>query len=145
MLTQNFGAFMPELWEAALNNELAKLKNGTGSQTWLGLATPENVSALRTKFRLEDLQKIQTDFVSLLNPSGYGIPGYIGYNSDYVYAFLIQSEDEEAVAFWMEKVQSKLNTGLKLSIGGTINVQFKAGYTRIDEQSVNAYQVMEKA
>lgn len=145
MLTQNFGAFMPELWEAALNNELTKLKNGNGNSTWLGLITPYDVSALRTKYRLEDLQKIQTDFVSKLNPSRYGVPGYIGYNSDYVYAFLMQSEDEEIVSFWMEKMKSKLESGMDLSIGGTLRAQFKVGYTRVTEQSTNTYQVVEKA
>lgn len=145
LLTQNFGAFMPELWEVALNNELVKAKKGPENFTWLGLIAPDDVSALRTKYRMEDLQKIQTDFVTALNPSQYGIPGYIGYNSDYVYALLIQSDDEEAVSFWMEKMKSKLEPGLKLSIGGTMNIQFKVGFTRVNGESANAYQVMEKA
>ncbi|SMO46802.1 GAF domain-containing protein [Gracilimonas mengyeensis] len=146
LLTQHFGAFMPELWEATLNCELAKIKNGTAvNKTWLGLVAPEDVSSLRTKFRLEDLKKIQTDFVTALNPSRYGLSGYIGYNSDYVYSFIIQSEEEDAVADWMEKVKSKLDLGLKLSIGGNLKVRFKAGYTLLDEHSVNAYHVKEKA
>ncbi|MBD3615164.1 MAG: GAF domain-containing protein [Gracilimonas sp.] len=145
LLTQNFGAFMPELWEVSLENELAKLKKGTGTATWFGLVAPDDVSGLRTKYRLEDLQSIQTDFVTALNPSRYGIPGFIGYNSDYVYSFLIQSDDEEAVSFWVEKMKSKLESGMDLSIGGTIRAQFKVGYTRISDQSVNAYQVKEKA
>ncbi|MEX0844788.1 MAG: GAF domain-containing protein [Balneolaceae bacterium] len=145
LMTQNFGAFMPELWEIALNNELAKMKKGEGSVSWFGLIAPDDVSGLRTKYRLEDLQNIQTDFVTALNPSRYGVPGYIGYNSDYVYAFLIQSDDVEAVSFWMEKMKSKLESGLKLSNGGMIRVQFKVGYTRLTDQSSNSYQVMEKA
>lgn len=71
----------------------------------MGLITPENVSGLRTKYRFEDLQKIQKDFVSMLNPSNFGVPGLIGYHSDYVYAFIIQSEDEEAVSKWMNGVE----------------------------------------
>lgn len=145
LLTQNFGAFMPELWEVSLENELTKLKKGTGTTTWFGLVAPDDVSGLRTKYRLEDLQNIQTDFVTALNPSRYGIPGFIGYNSDYVYSFLIQSDDEEAVSFWVEKMKSKLESGMDLSIGGTIRAEFKVGYTRISDQSVNAYQVKEKA
>jgi hypothetical protein len=145
LLTQNFGAFMPELWEVALNNELFKAKSGNREKTWLALIAPDDVSALRTKYRLEDLQKIQTDFVTVLNPSKYGVPGYVGYNSDYVYAVLIQSDDEEAVLFWMEKMKSKLEAGMNLSIGGTLRAQFKAGYTLISEESGNAYQVVEKA
>lgn len=145
ILTQNFGAFMPELWEAALHVELSKMKNGIGQNTWFGLVTPEDVSGMRTKYRLEDLQQIQRDFVSMLNPSRHGIPGIMGYHSDYVYAFMIQSDDEEAVNFWMEKLKGKLGEGLKLSIGGSIPVQFKVGCTRITPDSVNAYQIVEKA
>ncbi len=145
LLTQNFGAFMPELWEAALTSELARLKKGAGTPTWLGLITPDDVSALRTKFRVEDLQNIQTDFVTALNPSRYGIPGFIGYNSDYVYAFLIQSDDNEAVSFWMKKLKSKLESGLNLSIGGSIRAEFQVGFTEITKDSPNAYQVKERA
>lgn len=145
ILTQNFGAFMPELWELSLTNELSKLKKGKGTSTWFGLIAPDDVSGLRTKYRLEDLQNIQTDFVKALNPSRYGIPGYIGYNSDYVYTFLIQSDDEEAVSFWMEKMKSKMESGIDLSIGGSMRAQFKVGYTRVSEQSESVYQIKEKA
>ncbi|HBX65664.1 MAG: GAF domain-containing protein [Balneola sp.] len=145
LLTQNFGAFMPELWEVALNNELFKAKSGNQEKTWLVLIAPDDVSGLRTKYRLEDLQKIQTDFVTVLNPTRYGVPGYVGYNSDYVYAVLIQSDDEEAVVFWMEKMKSKLEAGMNLSIGGTLRAQFKAGYTQLNDENGNAYQVIEKA
>lgn len=145
ILTQKFGAFMPELWELALHSEMAKIKNGEGQLTWFGLVTPEDVSGLRTKYRLEDLQQIQGDFVSMLNPSRHGIPGIIGYHSDYVYAFIIQSDDEDAVNFWLEKLKGKLREGLKLSIGGSIPVQFKVGCTQVKPDNVNAYQIVEKA
>ncbi|MDR9416976.1 MAG: GAF domain-containing protein, partial [Gracilimonas sp.] len=145
ILTQKFGAFMPELWELALHSEMARIKKGASQHTWFGLVTPKDVSGLRTKYRLEDLQQIQSDFVSMLNPSRHGIPGIIGYHSDYVYAFIIQSEDEDAVGFWMEKMKGTLSGGLKLSIGGSIPVQFKVGCTQIASDAVNAYQVVEKA
>lgn len=145
LLTQNFGAYMPELWEMALNTELVKIKKGEAPHTWFGLVAPDDVTGLRTKYRLEDLQHIQTDFVKVLNPSKYGIPGFVGYNSDYVYAVLIQSKDEEAMTFWMEKLKSRLESGVHLSIGGLLRIQFKIGYTKLTGSSPNAYQVMEKA
>lgn len=144
LLTQDFGAFIPELWEMSLNGELAKLKKEEGPKTWMGLITPENVSGLRTKYRFEDLQKIQKDFVSMLNPSNFGVPGLIGYHSDYVYAFIIQSEDEEAVSKWMNGVKSKTEHGMRLSIGGTIPIDFKMGYTLVNRDAESAYQVVEK-
>ncbi len=145
LFTQNFGAYMPELWELSLTHELERLKRGGTDNTWIGFIAPDDVSALRTKYRLEDLQRIQSDFVSALNPSKFGIPGFMGYNSDYVYLFVIQSDDEEAVSNWVEKVKSKMEYGLKLSIGGSIRAEFKAGYTKLTDDTVNNYQAVDRA
>ncbi|MDZ7805690.1 MAG: GAF domain-containing protein [Gracilimonas sp.] len=145
LFTQNFGAYMPELWELSLNHELDRIKKGSMDNTWVGFISPDDVSGLRTKYRLEDLQKIQTDFVSALNPSSYGIPGYMGYNSDYVYTFVIQSDDEDAVAAWVDKVKAKMEYGLDLSIGGSIRAEFKAGYTKLTADTVNTYQAVDRA
>tara|TARA_R110000868_G_scaffold304437_7_gene565050 strand:+ start:22199 stop:23662 length:1464 start_codon:yes stop_codon:yes gene_type:complete len=145
LLTQNFGAFMTELWETTLNNELHKVRSGKASDTWFGLISPHDLSALRTKFRLEELQRIQKDFVTFLNPSAHGIPGFIGYNSDYVYGFIIQSDSETAVNDWMESIKTKLAHGLKLSAGDTLDISFKAGFTKLSNQDSNSYQVLTKA
>jgi hypothetical protein len=145
LFTQNFGAYMPELWELSLTHELERLKRGGSDNTWIGFIAPEDVSALRTKYRLEDLQKIQADFVSALNPSKYGIPGFMGYNSDYVYLFVIQSDDEEAVSNWIDKVRSEMEYGLDLSIGGSIRAEFKAGFTKLTDDTVNTFQAVDRA
>jgi len=145
LLTENYGAVMTELWEAALENEIKKTHSGKSTHTWFGMITPDNLSALRTKHRLEDLHRIQKDFVTYLNPVMHGIPGYIGFNSDYVYAFIIQSNADTAVNNWMDSVRTKLAHGLKLSAGGTLDVSFKAGFTKINSTDANAYQVLTKA
>lgn len=146
LMTSQFGAFMPEIWEAAIDNELSKLKTGRHPySTWFGLVTPEDISGLRTRFRLEDLQRIQRDFVSFLNPSKYGIAGFIGYHSDYIYSFVIQSGTDEGVVEWMEKIKTKLAHGLRLSNGHNLTVAFKAGFTKLSEKDSNSYQVLNKA
>ncbi len=145
LFTQNFGAFMSELWETSLNNELHRIRSGKGTHTWFGLASPHDLSVLRTKYRLEDLQKIQKDFVTFLNPSSHGIPGFIGYNSDYVYGFIIQSDSENAVNEWMDSIKTKLSHGFKLSNGETLDISFKAGFTKISKEDTNSYQVLTKA
>lgn len=145
LLTQNFGAYMTELWENSLNNELHRIRSGKGTHTWFGLASPHDLSTLRTKYRLDDLQKIQKDFVSFLNPSAHGVPGFIGYNSDYVYGFIIQSDSENAVNEWMDSIKTKLAHGLKLSNGETLDISFKAGFTKLSKEDANSYQVLTKA
>jgi len=145
LFTQNFGAYMTELWELSLNLELERIKKGSSESTWVGFISPGDVSGLRTKYRLEDLQKIQADFISALNPSEYGIPGYMGYNSDYVYTFVIQSDNEDAVTGWIDKVKTKMEYGLKLSIGGSIRAEFKAGYTKLTADTGSTYQAVDRA
>lgn len=145
LLTENYGAIKTELWEKALENELKKTQKNKNIHTWFGLITPNDLSSLRTKYRLEELQRIQKDFVTFLNPGKHGIPGYIGFNSDYVYAFLIQSKSENIVQDWMDSIRTKLAHGLKLSAGGTLNISFKAGVTKISTEDENAYQVLTKA
>jgi hypothetical protein len=145
LLTENYGAIKTELWEKALENEIKKTQKNKNIHTWFGLITPNDLSSLRTKYRLEELQRIQKDFVTFLNPGKHGIPGYIGFNSDYVYAFLIQSKSENIVQDWMDSIRAKLAHGLKLSAGGTLNISFKAGVTKISTEDENAYQVLTKA
>jgi len=145
LFTHNFGAYMTELWELSLNLELERINKGSSESTWVGFISPEDVSGLRTKYRLEDLQKIQADFISALNPSEYGIPGYMGYNSDYVYTFVIQSDNEDAVTSWIDKVKTKMEYGLKLSIGGSIRAEFKAGYTKLTADTESTYQAVDRA
>ena len=145
LFTENFGAVMSELWETSLDNELKKIHSGKGSTTWFGLISPNDLSSLRTKYRLEDLQRIQTDVVTFLNPAKHGIPGFMGFNSDYVYAFFIQSEKDGIVEEWMNSIRTKLAHGLKLSMGGTLDISFKAGYTKLSLNDSNAYQVLTKA
>ncbi|MFY0684535.1 MAG: GAF domain-containing protein [Balneola sp.] len=145
LLTHSFDAYMPELWEATVDIELKRITDSSKTKTWFGLISPDNISALRTKFRLDELQKIQEDFVRFLNPSVYGFPGYIGFNSDYVYSFVMQSEKEEVIEEWIGKFKSRLAHGLKLSNGHTINVDFKLGLTQLSAESANSYQVLTKA
>ena len=75
----------------------------------------------------------------------YGFPGYIGFNSDYVYSFIIQSDKEEAVEAWIDKFKTRLAHGLRLSNGHTINIRFKIGLTELSEDCANSYQVLTKA
>ncbi len=145
LLTENFGAIMPELWEKALEYEIKKTQSGNNTNTWFGFITPEDVSTLRTKHRLEELHRIQKDFVSFLNPSKHGIPGYLGFQSDYIYAFIIQHNVESAINDWLDSIRIKLAHGLRLSAGGTINTSFNIGFTKLTSKDEDAYQIVTKA
>jgi hypothetical protein len=132
ILTNEYGAFIPDLWEKAVENELEL--NRPDLHTWFGLITPENLSALRTKLRLEELQMMQQDVVSLIHPSAHDMNGIIGFHSDYIYAYLIQSESPDAVEHWLTSINARVSGGFELSDGQEIEINFKTGYTRLDPE-----------
>ena len=69
----------------------------------------------------------------------------MGFNSDYVYAVVIQGETDEVITQWMNKFNTRLAHGLRLSNGHTINIGFKVGYTEVNEECANSYQLLTKA
>ncbi|MEO1022811.1 MAG: GAF domain-containing protein [Bacteroidota bacterium] len=145
MLTEQFGAFVSEMWEQNIARALYRAQQGDETRTWFGFVSPDDISGLRTKFRLEELQHIQTDFVRFLNPNHHGETGFIGYNSDYVYTFFIQSPREDAVMRWIDSIKTKLAHGFKLSSGSTINASFSAGFTEITADGSTPYMIQDKA
>ncbi|MDX1618440.1 MAG: GAF domain-containing protein [Balneolaceae bacterium] len=145
-LTNEYGAFIPDLWERVIDTELQTMRDfGRAYNSWFGLVTLNNLSSLRTRLRLEDLQQMQKDLVGLFNPSRYGVPGIIGSHSDYVYTFLIQSKDEDAVSQWTKGVLKRLQDPVELSNGIQIETSIKAGFTKIVPEQNDNYQVLSRA
>ncbi len=130
IFTNEYGAFIPDLWEKAVENELAL--NRSDIHTWFGLITPGNLSELRTKFRLEELQMIQKDIVSLINPSAHDTNGIIGFHSDYIYAYIIQHKEQDAIERWLNQIDAYVANGFELSDGNQISISFKTGYTELN-------------
>ncbi len=132
MLTNEYGAFIPDLWEKAIENELEMHRPDL--HTWFGLITPADLSKLRTKLRLEELHTMQRDVIALINPSDHNTNGLIGFHSDYIYAYLIQSTAPDAVEHWLTSANARVGGGFELSNGKEIDIAFKTGYTRLDPQ-----------
>ena len=143
LFTNQYGAFIPDLWEKTINCEVKRTSPNV--HTWFGLISPENLSSLRTRFRLDDLHRLQKDTVSLLNPSNFGINGYVGFNSDYVYTFIIQSEQEDAVEQWLSAVHTQTNSGITMSDGNNVEISFKAGYTLLNPEYSDCHEVLTAA
>lgn len=143
LLVEDFGAFMPDLWEESVNRMIGQ--EHPGVENWFGLVTPDDISSLRTRFRLDDLQRLQTEFVRFLNPANHKLPGFVGYNSDYVYAIILQSNEEDAVERWMESVRTSSASSNSGSEGQSLTVNFQAGFVPVNNTSGNAYEVLNNA
>lgn len=145
-LTNEYLAFIPDLWERTIDSELHTVGDNGGTYfSWFGMVTLENLSSLRTRLRLEDLQHMQKDLISMFNPGRYGVPGMIGSHSDYVYTFFIQSKDQEAVSQWTKGLKKRLEEPVELTNGVQVETSIKVGFTRLDAEQADNYQVLQQA
>lgn len=131
LLTNTYDAYETDVWQKAADMELQRLKAGAPYQTWLGFVTLDQLSSLRTRMRLEELQSLQHKLVKLFNPGLAGVPGLIGNHTDYVYAFLVQGKDDDLVKTWFRTLQRELEEPLYLGGGREVNIAVKLGYTQL--------------
>jgi len=140
LFVNEYGAYVHDLWEQTLGSVL---KRGTYKRDiWFGLITPENLSELRTKFGVNELARIQKDLVAAINPANAGFSGFIGFNTDYVYPFIIESSQPDCVQTWIKSLSGEVKNGLKLSNGNIIDIAFKAGFVKVIDGYNDAYQVL---
>ncbi|MDZ7691224.1 MAG: GAF domain-containing protein [Balneolaceae bacterium] len=145
-LTNEFDAFLPDIWKRIIDNELKTLSEFESNyNTWFGLITLGNLPALRTKLRIEDLQHMQKDIVSLFNPNRYGVSGIIGSHSDYVYSFIIQGREDNAVEEWISQLKNRLKSPVELTNGVRIETSTKVGFTLLNAEQGDNYEVLTQA
>ncbi len=144
--TNDFGALLPDLLEKTIDIELQRQRRElTRNYTWLGLITLSELPSIRTKLRLEELQHMQKDLVAAFNPTRFGISGCIGFHSDYVYSFMIQSRERQAVEKWTKALKSEFSEPFQLTNGKEITSGIKVGFTLLDTDISDSYQAMSNA
>lgn len=144
--TNDYNAFLPDLWEQMVDSEIVRRANGALKyRSWFGLVTLSNLTELRTKLRMEQLDQMQRDLVAAFNPSQFGYPGILGYHSDYVYSFFIQSRDIDAVQHWTQSLKKKFSGSFELTNGIHIETGIKVGFVRLDDEYEDCYQVLSNA
>lgn len=131
LFTSDYGNFIPDLWELALQKEMDQ-SGGRGNKLWFGFITIDNLQVLRSKYRLEELNRIQRTLVKLLNPNLYGAHGFIGFNSDYVMTSLVYAPSEQKYAGWKRALEEKFSSPIELSDGKQIKLGIKVGSVRVD-------------
>lgn len=143
LLTSPYGSFIPDLWEKALEAVLsdpAETRN-----TWFGFLTLDDLPSLRSRHRLEELQQLQKTLVTSLNPSRFGVNGYLGFNSDYVFAFLLQDRSEDAFDRWTGRVRQMLSAPVVLESGVQVGVEITTGRIRLGRNGEDPFTVVRRA
>jgi len=146
IFANEYNAFLPDLWEQVVDSELARLSHPENKfHSWFGLVTISNLPELRTKLRMEQLDEMQRDLIAAFNPSQFGYPGILGFNSDYVYSFLVQSKDADAVQKWTKSLKKKFSGSFELSNGIHIETGIKVGFVELNEDYKDCYEVLSNA
>lgn len=146
IFTNEYGAFLRDLWERVVDMELSSIKKQNSKyNTWFGLVTLSNLPELRTKLRLEELKVMQQNLVSAFNPNRFGFPGILGFHSDYVYSFVIQHSDNSAVEQWTKALKQKFSQPFELSNGTRVETGVKVGFTKLEADYADSYQVLTNA
>jgi len=144
LFTSDYGNFIPDLWELVLQKEINQ--NGGGrNQLWFSFITIDNLQALRSKYRLEELNRIQRTLVKLLNPNLFGTNGFIGFNSDYVMTSIVYCSSEQKFNQWVRAMNNKFSSPIELSDGKQVKLGIKLGSVRVDARFDDVHDIMSAA
>jgi len=143
LLTSDYGNFIPDLWEKSLERHIDRL-NFDEKSTWFGFAAIDNMQTLRSKYRLEDLKKMQKLIVNQLNPSRFGLTGYIGFSSDYVYSYILYGTEEEHKK-WIKMVYDEFSKPVPMNDGRNIAIELNIGSTKINSNDEEAHDLIKRA
>jgi len=144
LFTTNYGNFIPDIWESALSKEINR-KMESSRKLWFGMVTIDNLQTLRAKYRLEELTRIQSTIVNLLNPSIYGFHGYIGFNSDYVFTCLLYCNSDDEYKKWVDAVNKRFSMPVELSNGKKLNLGIKFGFVKVIPGQDEVHEIVRKA
>jgi hypothetical protein len=146
VFANEFGAFLPDIWEKSVDAEIENIRSERSDlHSWFGLITLSNLPKLRTKMRVDQLGQMQKDLITAFNPEQFGYTGILGYHSDYIYSFFIQSKDEETLKRWISSVRQKFENPFELNNGMHITTNIKVGFTKLQAESKESYQVLSEA
>lgn len=132
LYTTEYGDFREEAWRLILENQMQRARE-SNENIWFGMIGIDNLSALRSRYRLEDLKKLQRMMVKALNPARLGYNGLIGHNSDYVFTYIFNSSSEEDHSSWIESNIADLKNKLDLGDERKVEVHIKAGFIKTGE------------
>jgi hypothetical protein len=144
LFTSEYGSFIPEIWEYGLEVQIADAVR-TNRKTWFGFAGIENVAELRSQYRLETLKRLQKEVVKKLNPAAAGFSGYVGFNSDYLYSFLVLGDDENEYNEWKNAIEKRFSEPIELVDGQKTDVNIKVGAVYIDAPGADVHDIIDSA
>lgn len=145
LLVGRHGAYHSELLEATIQQELKRPSGSEVPAAKAGLVTLSDVPGLRARLRLEDLDELQRKLVERLNPQQYGFHGYLAWHSDYVYAFVIQSEAQNPVDGWKQAIKSEFQEPMEIGEEQQLSLDFHIGWVEVNKDFDDPHGVLRSA
>ncbi|MDX1640483.1 MAG: GAF domain-containing protein, partial [Balneolaceae bacterium] len=133
LMATEYGNFQQDLMDLCIHTHVKR--TGNKQNMWYGLVGIGNLSELRSRFRLEDLKKLQRLMVKALNPSRLGLNGLIGFHSDYVYSYVLVDRDENSHNKWLKTIKSDLKDKLDFGDGRKVEVQIQNGSKKVESDT----------
>lgn len=127
LFTTEYGNFIPEIMDLCLQIESEHLAVDSRREVWYGLIGIDNLSELRSRFRLDDLKQLQRIMVKALNPSRMGMKGIVGSHSDYVYSYIFIGEQSSQHEQWLQKLSEDLRSHVDMGDGRTVRIDILSG------------------
>lgn len=144
LFTSEYGNFKPDLWKLSLEKQVQR-NIESKEHVWFGLIGVENLSEIRSQFRLDDLNKLQRIIVKAVNPSRLGYSGIIGFNSDYVYSYIFVGMSEEHHRQWLKTNILDLKNKIDLGDGRKVSVSINAGSTKLSNDGRDSDEIINDA
>jgi hypothetical protein len=144
LFTSEYGSFIPDLWEKTLKVEIER-SEVTKQKVWFGFITVDNVASLRSKYRLESLKQLQKQLVNKLSPVRLGFNGLIGFNSDYIYSFLLIGDNEDVYKEWEGAVYKIFTNAVELVDGQEVTAKIKIGAVKVSSPALQVHEVITEA
>lgn len=144
LLTSEYGSFIPDLWEKSLTRQIQRAEVSK-EKTWFGFITLDNLTELRSRFRLEDLKRLQRTLVSLMNPGRMGFTGFIGFNTDYVFSYLLTGKRDNVNEEYIKALRKLFDKEVDLGGGQQVKVGIQTGSIQVNSADLDAHQVIMQA
>lgn len=144
LFTSEYGSFIPDLWEKSLEKQIQKA--GASSEiTWFGFVTLENLPELRSRFRLEELKRLQRRIVKVLNPGRHGFTGFIGFNTDYVFTYILTGHTASVHEEWKKIIIKLFDNKINLGDGQSIKTGVQIGSVQLTAPGTDVHSIIRQA
>lgn len=144
LFTSEYGSFIPDLWEKSLSRQIRRT-GASKEKTWFGFISLKNLPELRSHLRLDDLKRLQRILVKILNPGRLGFTGFIGFNTDYVFSYLLVGHSGNEFEEWKKTIERIFEEEIELGNGQKIKTGIQLGNVQLSIPDAEVHEIVMQA